>query len=1048
MNIKQNFIDWLQKQPTYNQLTIQSKIKFIEKMVEFFGFDPFEIEDDLSNIEIVKNRIIEKLDDLQKNTDYKEFQQKSSNGAPAAFMGRKNYFVFLDELKANNQNKKLDLSDILNQPIIKSIIDEPDFYFQKGQDALKRWLNLQVSEELKVELQNLSHDYKKFQEEASSRSDLRQILELLFEIITYCDIHARGKNIYNKYDDKRALAEAGVRMYIWIEKLIQYKFSPYLVEAGSVKNAFDYLLNPSNNTSILSENHRQLISENLLKKPYNPAVFVDDLKAFFDEYNLITTNSQNYTHLLMWIVYSLQDKWKDEVVGLMASDGTGWQDELIQQFDEYDAAVVWNSKRPSGTTETIKFLRAKIAEGEEFPLYYNVRGQVKYKATIIDFAENQEELSQKAWKNNYKLLWYNDDFSKYRDDNKSASIVFLVGEMKEIGPISPNNFEFYKNFQLPTQDNLAPIKKEPININQSLNTQNFKQIIELIKLAVEADDETKGLFSFRKTKDSHVWIKDSQNIIGDRICHYEILFHEKERSLTVDVHFEGSAEEQKKFETFGAIVPPEIKTIKWQKVPSLRYGRGISIDDPNLVDEVKNQLLFIENNIGNKLRQHIKSITNNVKNATMKINQPLNQILFGPPGTGKTYNTINKAIAIANPDFDLTRPRKEIKEEFEKLMKDGQVVFTTFHQSMSYEDFIEGIKPIKPEADDSFVKYDVIPGIFKKLCRKADAPSNLTFDIAYQKLLKDLEEKGEVELKTVKESFKILVSDSGDDLSVKSDSYIKNITKDGLAYVSKSNRYAGTWGQYYKAIFQFLKDEYDYRESEQSEIKNHVLIIDEINRGNVSQIFGELITLIEEDKRIEKDEALEVTLPYSKEKFGVPSNLYIIGTMNTADRSVEALDTALRRRFSFEEVPPRYDLSEIKYEIAGYKGSEILKTLNKRIEKLLDKDHQIGHSYFMKKAGENVEEKLINSFYKNIIPLLQEYFFGDFGKIGLVLGKGFVEKIEWNVNTESFAEFDHESANEFDDRPIYNIIDYRKLPEVERIGQFSEAINKLMNKKN
>ena len=139
----------------------------------------------------------------------------------------------------------------------------------------------------------------------------------------------------------------------------------------------------------------------------------------------------------------------------------------------------------------------------------------------------------------------------------------------------------------------------------------------------------------------------------------------------------------------------------------------------------------------------------------------------------------------------------------------------------------------------------------------------------------------------------------------------------------------------------------------------------------MSQIFGELITLIEEDKRLGKDEALEVTLPYSKEKFGVPPNLYIIGTMNTADRSVEALDTALRRRFCFEEMPPLYELDGLKYKVSEYDASDILKTINTRIEKLIDKDHTIGHSYFLNENNESIVE----AFYKNIIPLLQEYFF-------------------------------------------------------------------------
>ena len=167
---------------------------------------------------------------------------------------------------------------------------------------------------------------------------------------------------------------------------------------------------------------------------------------------------------------------------------------------------------------------------------------------------------------------------------------------------------------------------------------------------------------------------------------------------------------------------------------------------------------------------------------------------------------------------------------------------------------------------------------------------------------------------------------------------------------------------------------------------NYVLIIDEINRGNVSQIFGELITLIEDDKRLGNSEALEDVLPYSKEKFGVPPNLYIIGTMNTADRSVEALDAALRRRFSFEEMLPKPEVITNREKgdksiVEGINLGLVLETLNKRIELLVDKDHQIGHSYFL--SVESIKD-LKSAFQNKIIPLLQEYFFGDYGKIGTV----------------------------------------------------------------
>jgi len=201
---------------------------------------------------------------------------------------------------------------------------------------------------------------------------------------------------------------------------------------------------------------------------------------------------------------------------------------------------------------------------------------------------------------------------------------------------------------------------------------------------------------------------------------------------------------------------------------------------------------------------------------------------------------------------------------------------------------------------------------------------------------------------------------------------------------------------------------YNKSELNSKAVKNHTLIIDEINRGNVSAIFGELITLLEGDKRIGENEEIRIKLPYSKtNNFGVPQNLYIIGTMNTADRSVEALDTALRRRFEFKEMMPNYTV--IKNEKVGdIKLSKVLETINERIELLIDRDHTIGHSYFV-----NVDstKKLANAFNNKIVPLLQEYFFGDYGKIGLVLGKGFVDK---KKNKElKFSSFKYANKNDF-----------------------------------
>jgi 5-methylcytosine-specific restriction protein B len=416
----------------------------------------------------------------------------------------------------------------------------------------------------------------------------------------------------------------------------------------------------------------------------------------------------------------------------------------------------------------------------------------------------------------------------------------------------------------------------------------------------------------------------------------------------------------------------------------------------------------------------------------------LNTILYGPPGTGKTYTTIEKAINITNPGFEYPSDpqspegRKTVKAEYERLLKSGQIMFTTFHQSMSYEDFIEGIKP-NTDGNENRVYYTIQPGVLKRIsdtARKNYENSQKSAEIlkkekSAEQVLSDFAESISEEITQngkYRLNDKVFIMEVEDDAFrysgenwehhaagirmkfsdliefYKSDIHERKQIKD----LSNISQLAKQHATYYKIVYdrmmEFEKSNKTVIDNPQTEkLKKYVLIIDEINRGNISQIFGELITLIEDDKRAGRSEALEVTLPYSKETFSVPSNLYIIGTMNTADRSVEALDTALRRRFSFVEMMPDYSTLDNLNDCAGINIIDMLENMNERISYLLDRDHQIGHSYFMPLIGinddETKKETLQHIFKNKIIPLLQEYFYNDYGKIRLIVGDAFVEPV-------------------------------------------------------
>lgn len=466
---------------------------------------------------------------------------------------------------------------------------------------------------------------------------------------------------------------------------------------------------------------------------------------------------------------------------------------------------------------------------------------------------------------------------------------------------------------------------------------------------------------------------------------------------------------------------------------------------------------------------------------------PSNIIMYGPPGTGKTFHTIYKSLEIIDPLIDrdlLENPnrRNEAVKLFNEYKEKNQIMFCTFHQSYSYEDFVEGYR-FNPEKEG----FEVKDGLFKTLCHTAkpqisERQTTYQFDeneINFFKMSlgniyeSDAEHKFNyciennvialgyggaidytkcIDKNMIEEEFRAKYPKETQ-FNIDAIERFKNWMKENdIVVISSGNKKARAIGringEYYynpdseigykhfrsvewlytdtelpvssilkgkrfsqQSIYMFYREDINVESlrnllTDQSEINQeehqYVLVIDEINRGNISKIFGELITLIEPDKRLGAKNEVSVTLPYSGDNFVVPNNIHIIGTMNTADRSIALLDTALRRRFEFIEMMPDYSL--LPTDIDGINIQLLLRAVNDRIEYLFDRDHVIGHAIFLSSENKSLPFYL-EIMQTKVIPLLQEYFYDNWEQIELVLGgsgnKGDNGFFLWKEETDS-----------------------------------------------
>jgi len=808
---------------------------------------------------------------------------------------------------------------------ISFVANIEEYYFEELENSFKSFEDYKINDkEIDTLIDRVSNFYKnntsknnKFLEFIEKNVEYKELLELMGKIISICDLNASNKEYFNPYQDKRTVAKAGVRQNDWIINLLKYKKSGLEEISPSIKATLEYIKNPMNNLTVLSENHKKLISEKLLNSEYSKDTFILKLKEYFDKelnkYQII--NKKNINIIISNLVYM------NEIKSIWLSEK-----KIEDSFKEWLISI----KKLSPKTFINYTNRLKNGIPEKL---INVQFKNKKESLYILTINDLVEINELFEKNNYDLQTWNS--SKTIGTEAWNSLKYLI--------------EFFNNKELEittiNSDNKA--KREIMILNKTPKNQILYGSPGTGKTYNTINKALEIIFNIDTKNESKKVIEDELVKLSKK----ELTEEEKK-----DIENDSRKILKACFEKYKNNGQIEFVTFH-QSYGYEEFVEGIKASSLDDESNTAGSLSYkVEDGIFKKLCEKAENKEYLIDSLSINDDSSIWKISLG-----STYSHEIKTKCFNDNEIRIgwTDVQKIDDDNFKKLGSNNQSTITNFIENMKIGDLVISIYNQN--------KIDGI-GIIESNCE-------LDNDEHYNKYRK---------VKWLSKDILDLTQLNGNKVFVQKTVYkINRFKPKDLLSLVKQNE------------FQIENDNTN---------KNYILIIDEINRGNISKIFGELITLIEPSKRIGADEEIRLKLPYSNKNFGVPQNLYIIGTMNTADRSIALMDTALRRRFHFEEMMPNPKLLK-DLNVGEIDIKLLLETINKRIEYLYDRDHTIGHAYFM--SLENLEDKkaeLDNIFRNKIIPLLQEYFYDDWEKIQIILGDH-PEQFKKKSNLKEYLEY-------------------------------------------